>query len=167
VLAYLVIERRLHLRQERERREEVVGDVLEIVQRELEFNVTRAQALVAHLPRGQIPYPAFDANGWRLISQAPVLTAMHPDSLDILTKTYNRLRAANELYWEVYDLLNGSTAILAAFLATSEAADDPLSRFDELRLGRRDRLVERIEELRPVLDEAVARVARDLSSRRI
>lgn len=165
VLAYLLIERRLHLREERMKREEVVRDVLEIISLELRHDLKVADQLTTNLAEGYLSHPPFDVNGWTFISQAPVLTALESDTLEGLTKAYNRLRIANELYWEISDLRDGATAALVHLLGTSEEARKPLGQFYNLRDQRTEQFVVKVQELRPVVERVAAHVERQLASR--
>lgn len=160
LLAYLFIERRLHLRQEQREREdqrtardELVRAVLGELKRELEYDADQAAQLVGVADEPGLPIPLFDVNGWTLLSQAPVLAAMRPETLEALVNTYNRLRLANERYAVVYDLLFGPTAILAVTTIESMPEGPPQSsqrtQFEETRREQMRMLVARVEEARP------------------
>lgn len=172
-LAYVFVERRLHLRErraaeerDRARRWELVQDVLLAVEVELAHNVQQAELIVDHVQQDELPYPAFETNGWLLISQSPVFTAVNPGTLRRLLRVYNRLRSANEFYAKTYDFLFGSTAVLA--VVGIEALNDPGSRdahqraFTGHRGRMRDDLAGRVRELQPHLLEALQRVQQEL-----
>jgi hypothetical protein len=175
-LAYLVIERRLHLREQRQaeqrdrvRRWELVQDVLLAVDVELTHNALQAELIVDHVQQEELPYPAFETNGWLLISQSPVFSAINPGTLRRLLRVYNRLRSANDFHAKTYDFLFGSTAVLA--VVGIESLDDPGSReahqraFTEHRGRMRDDLTNRVRELQPHLVEALQRVQQELAGR--
>jgi hypothetical protein len=160
-LAYRLIEYRFQLQRERLARAELVRAVLKTVKAELEDNVTRAEALPEMVKREEVPYPLFDLNGWTLVSQATVFAALESATLNVLVRSYNRLRTADELYRHYNDLMYGATAVLA--VTTIESLDEKTNaahaeKFNAHRTTVGDRLVDRVEELLPLVKEAIERL---------
>jgi hypothetical protein len=173
-LAYFFVELRLHLRQRREDQEqerahewETIQTVLRAVQEELTHNTRQAELVVSHAQEEELPYPAFETNGWHLIAQSPVFMALHEATLRRLLRVYNRLRSANEYYDKTYDFLFGSTAVLA--VVGIESMSDETARtshqraFTEKRATMLKELSERVRELQPYLDDAVNFVSQELA----
>lgn len=160
-IVYVIVDRRLKRAERREAQAELVGDVLREVQRELEYAAEQGAVLLKHAPRDELPVPLFDVNGWTLLLQADVLTALEPDTLEALVRTYNRLRTANALYDLVYDMLAGRTAVLRHGLAalTREA----VAGFEQHKKDQTDALVDRVKELLPQVGQARVLIARDLA----
>lgn len=80
------------LESERLRRWEVSQDVLKSIAEELENNSGQAALLIKHIPQGELPFPAFETNGWHLIVQSPVVTSLQERTLRRLMRVYNRCR---------------------------------------------------------------------------
>ncbi len=167
-LAYFLIERRLHLREREQRREdelererarqwEVSQDVLRAVAEELDHNAQQAALLAEHLPRGEVPYPAFDVNGWYLLVHPTVVEAMQQRTLRRLVRVYNRFRTANDYHAIVNDVHFGPSGVMA--VATITSIPDKTTRREEEEKFEAHRqtmvalLLERVDELRPLLDE--------------
>lgn len=87
--------------------------VFEVIRDEIHYDVGQAELIVERVPRGQIPYPAFSTDGWTLMSQAPVFSALEPGAIYLLVRLYSRLRTANELHAQMSDLSFGGTGVLA------------------------------------------------------
>jgi hypothetical protein len=174
VLGYWFVDRRLHLTERREAEErdrggrwEIVQDVLRAVEEELVHNQAQAELIVTHAPEEALPYPAFETNGWTLIAQSPVFTAIHQPTLRHLLHAYNRFRSANDYYSSTYDFLFGSTAVLAVVaiesMADQEAMRTHQGAFTARRADMLKQLMERVRELQPHIDEALDRVRLELA----
>jgi hypothetical protein len=174
VVAYFFVERRLHLRQNREEKEqelvrrwEIAWEALRAVEEELEHNSQQAELILGHAGDEELPYPAFKTNGWDLISQSEVFTALSEGTLRRLLRAYNRFRAANEFYSKTHDFLFGRTAVLA--VGAIEGLGDDMARtghhmkFTEQRVAMLKQLMEKLVELQPHLDEARDRVRLELA----
>jgi hypothetical protein len=114
VVSGLLIERWLKRRDERRYRDAVRKAVLEEVRKELEDNYAKATDLVA--TPGTAPAVLFDVNGWDFLSQERVLTALDSNTIDILVKTYNRLRGANAVHKIASEHFYGPTVTIVRFL---------------------------------------------------
>jgi hypothetical protein len=160
-----VVEWQLHLRRTQGARREITRDVLQAIYGELEENAERAAALEGLVAKEDVPYPLFDLNGWTLVSQAQVFTTVEAETVDALIRVYNRMRTADELFRHYYDLMYGATAILA--VETIESLDvrrriDESAKFNAHRKLVGERLVERVNELRPHIDAALERLRAEL-----
>jgi hypothetical protein len=163
--AYRLIDHRLNLRRDREARAEVSVDILQSIKGELEENAARAAVLKGLVAEEAVPYPLFDLNGWTLLSQASVFTTLDARIVDSLIAVYNRLRTANELYSHYNDLMYGSTAVLAVTaIETMEAEKKRVEseKFNAHRTIVGERLVDRVEELRPLLDDTIKKLVDEL-----
>jgi hypothetical protein len=160
--AYFIIDRRLRRTEQRHARQELVAAVLREVRRELEHDRRQARILLEHVPHDELPVPLFDVNGWTLLMQADVLTALDAETLEILVKTYNRLRTSNDQWSVASDLHAGPSAVIAYGLGTLVQA--AMERFTTHRRAIFKSLAGRVEELVPVLDDALAAVDSQLAS---
>jgi hypothetical protein len=158
---YFAIDRRLRRAERMEQRNELVRDVLREVQRELDYDHDQAEVLLEHAPKGELPFPLFDVNGWTMLMQADVLSALDAKTLELLVMTYNRLRTSNEQWRLASDMLNGPTAVLAQGFTT--IAGGTSEAFDLRRATVFNSLAERVTELLLVLDEARERVSTQLA----
>ena len=161
--AYLLIERRLQLRRDRQRRAEVTEDILAAVRDELAYNKRVAEAMLANLPEGAITSAALEDTSWTLVSQVPVFTVLEPKTLEALLDTYLRVRTVNKQHALLFDFTYGPTAALS-FLVASQSADghESFQRLVRARDDLRARLLRRVEDLVPRLDEATRRVGEEL-----
>ena len=165
-VVYFVIEHRLRLNLDRRRRTEVSRNILKALREELEHNREVARKLLKHLPEKALPYDAFELGGWTLVSQAPVVTTLEPQTIQTLFEAYRRLRGANEQHDLLLDLTYGPTGTLSAVLATTSVsgeAREGLERLEKRRQGLRDRLRRRVEVLEPDLDSALEAIRRELT----
>jgi hypothetical protein len=163
VLLYFLIERRLRLNEERSRRAQVAAAVLSALRRELAHNGRVAEALREHLPRGDLPYERFETSGWALVSQVGGLTALDSATVRVLLDAYPRIRSANDQHELLVDLTYGATGAVTFVIArSSERGRETFQRLDERRADLRGRLLRRVEELEPVLRDAIARVDAEL-----
>jgi hypothetical protein len=165
--AYLVIERRLKLKQERRHARELSYDALEALRDELTHNRELATALRGSLPAGALPYLAFEVSGWEVVSQAPFLTSLEPATVKSLVGAYRRLRGANQQHAQLFDLTYGPTSTLSFVIAGASETPDMRKRFERLGERRddlRQRLVKRVEDLLPHLDSALAHVDSELGA---
>lgn len=163
--AYFLIERRLQLRRDRAQRVEINRGFLAVVRGELERNLEAAEKMRQTLPRGDLPYEAFDLGAWSLLSQAPVLAVVSRDAVQSIVDTYVRLRAANDQHALLFDFNYGSTAALAVVIAGGSSAKGARSGYAQLEKQRddlRERLSRRIEDLEPRLRTALTAVDREL-----
>jgi hypothetical protein len=104
-------------------------------------------------------------HGWTLVSQVPVFTAIDPDTIDKLMRAYARMPTADELYRHYDDLMYGATAVLAVeTIESMDAAKKEAEgkKFNAHRKVVGERLVERVNELRPHLEDAIARLRAEL-----
>lgn len=166
-LAYLFIEQRFHLRRSQAARRELLGTILSIIKRELEFAVEQIAIFRRQNPEEGLPVPLFDVNGWALLSQAPAATALNRELLENLVPLYNRLRTANEVHRTALEFVAGSTAaIVHATTAVELPSEQAAAAQDAFVRHRQDAvwaLVKRIDELEPLLLETLAQVRNALS----
>jgi hypothetical protein len=164
LLAYALIERRLRLREDRARRAELTRAILAAVEDELHRNAGVADALIEHLPNGSLPYSRFGTESWPLVAQIPALTALDGRTVKALLATYILTREANEQHSLLLDLTYGATGAVAFLVASTstESGASSFRRFDERRDDLRARLLRRVEDLRPHLQETARLVADQL-----
>jgi hypothetical protein len=153
---------------ERAHRWDVAQSVLRSIEDELEHNREQAELFSKHLPLGELPYPAFDVNGWHLILRTEVVTAIQERTLRRLVRVYNRFQSANSYHTTVNDVMFGATAVLAV-ASISGITDETLRALHERQLdGHRAavmaRLLDRTTELLPLLDEALEVVRGELEA---
>jgi hypothetical protein len=169
-ITYKVLERNLHLAERQERRQEALRAALRVVRNELKDDLRQARLLLRYASERAVPYPLFDVNGWTVISQPEVMVALDAETFGLLTATYNRLRTANESYAFVYDLhwgptsVNVVTQVQIAHASGVPQAVDSGAQFDAHRSEQFDRLVDRVNELRPIMGDAVIAVRRELAA---
>jgi hypothetical protein len=174
VAAYFLIENRLSLREARSRRveqdqerESIRRSVLTAVLFELKSAAAYLQTWLKVLPGGKgIPSPGFDANGWALVSQDVAMTTLEPTTIENLSHVYNRMRTANDQLAFLTDITVGPTAITAAHLRTvvddEEMALKALAAHEEWQETVRNMLIERCEDLKDQLDNAIDSVEAEL-----
>jgi hypothetical protein len=185
-LGYLFVERRLRLgeradraaeaeQQRRERAEEAEEQgrtnrqaVLSIVHAELESNAAQRTTAVENLPHEdqRLVYPLFDVGMWQLVTTTPIFTALEPETAKALIRSYNRMTTANEQNAFLNDLHQGQTSLTVTMTAAASIEKDLVetvyNRYLEYRTYVRDALIERLEELKRHLDEAIDAVEHEL-----
>jgi hypothetical protein len=119
------------------------------------------------MPSGAILYPLFDLPMWQLTTQPEIFTTLESKTVTALTYAYNRMATANEQNAFLSDLNHGRTAILAS--ATAAAALDDERVMDQYKLFQNFRdstvrtgVIERLNDLKPFLDEAIDAVEKQL-----
>jgi hypothetical protein len=165
-LAYIVIERRLRLRRDRQRRTEVSRIALKTLRDELAHNRELAKTMRENLPAGALPYLGFELGGWALVAQAPVFTTLEPSTVESLLDAYRRLRAANEQHALLFDLTYGATSALSFLLAGASESPETRRTFERIGDRRADlqrRLLSRVEDLSPIVDWAISEVDAELA----
>jgi hypothetical protein len=176
-LGYWLIDRRLHLKARRDQverdhesqrhmREQVLSHVLA----ELMSNATLLPVWKEALSPESfgVPYPGFDVAGWLLISQAPALLVLENATISALAAAYYRMQSANGMLDDVADLSGGPTSLLASSIAAPWIDEKPrveqvYRNFKNQRDQMRAMLIERLDELKPRLDDAIDAVERELS----
>jgi hypothetical protein len=177
-LGYWCVDRRLRLREraDREReleteRDKIRAGALAIVETELKSNAVMLKVWRKALrtPPG-VPTPGLDVNGWNLILQGHVLATLSPVTADALMHAYNRIRSANVELERLSDLAFGPSALQLA-IARAGGSDahgaltGPIARLSELfekfNASRRSALLERIDDLKPYLNDAIDGVERE------
>jgi hypothetical protein len=177
-IGYLLIDRRLHLVEradraaEEERRIKALRDAsLHVAHGELQSIAANIKLFSDAIRTDNVPYPAFDDNGWVLLSQVHALATVRPATAEALMNTYNRVRSANGQISEFADLTTGPTAaIVNSALASagdregklpplaSTISDAFATRRSDLRKG----LVARLADLRKHVDAAIDAVESEL-----
>jgi hypothetical protein len=167
VVAYLVyrfIESKLHLRQ----RDETATTILQAIDRDLDWNQEQLDAFSEHLTPETMPYPGVSIDGWTHLNQAAVITAIRPETVAALLPAYARLRTIQDLYELLWDMRQGRTRALAQAVLVSQGTDEAeegialYRNHGELLRGQ---LLDRIEELKPWLDDARKKTKDELASR--
>ena len=147
------------LEAEQARKWEVAQSVLSSVADEFGHNQEQAMLFIAQIPHGELPDHAFYMNGWDLIVQAPVVTAIQERTLRRLVRVYDRFRSANECYATTIEVLFGPAAPSNEVITSSVADGDPRSKHKQQFRERKDRMMDRlldgITELQPHLSEAL------------
>jgi hypothetical protein len=172
-VAYVFVEKRLSLRESHERlveqdreRESIRERVVTAVLFELKAAAVYVQIWLRELPGGKgIPSPGFDVNGWALVSQVIALTTLDPKTIESLSHCYNRMRSANDQLAFLSDITFGPTAIMAAHLRASldeDMAATALAAHDEWQAHVRNMLIERCNDLKKHLDNAIDSVEAEL-----
>jgi chromosome segregation ATPase len=173
VAGYLLVERRLHLRERSERRKEAFERrqttreaILRATHGELESNAALLQTALKELPTGGIPYPGFDVNGWSLVSQIAALTTLQRETIEALALAHNRMNSANEQLQFLSDLNHRRTAILTTAAAAPSLSEPKVQEAYEMFLDYRDTLrnglIQRLKELKPHIDNAIGAVETEL-----
>jgi hypothetical protein len=178
-LGYLFVDRRLGIqeRADRERdEEEVRGELragaLALVGKELTSNAASLQVwrTVLTTTGNELPNTGFDVNGWALVTQAHVLTTLRPTTIDALMHVYNRMRSANDHRELLGDLTYGQSALgIATAIANTSVEHSVLpapvatlrDRFEEHVGELRGALVGRLDDLKPLLDNAIDAVEQE------
>jgi hypothetical protein len=170
---YLLIERRLRLKDASDHRraldaqhDENRTTVLDAVCAELEGAAGMLHTFVTTLKAGTIPYPGFDVTGWVLVSQAVIFTTLKRGTVEQLTHAYNRMKTTNEQLAELSDLIHGSTAVLVHATVAGRRDDTEVAEVyaqyvehgENLRAG----IIDRLNELKPHLDNAIDAVKAEL-----
>jgi hypothetical protein len=179
-VGYVLIDRRLSLgeraergREEAERESALRDAALRIAKGELQFVAARTKTYANAISNGKVPYPAFDTNGWTLLTQAHVLATIQTQTAEDLMSAYNRVRSTNEQIAEFADLTLGSTAaILAASLAGSsdESGNFPplveqtYQNYERRKADLEKALVARLGDLRHRVDAAIDAIERELGA---
>ena len=178
-LGYFFIDRRLRLgeRADREQatereRGELRASALAIVETELISNASLLQVWreVLETTHRDLPTPGFDINGWYLVTQGYVLAALPPPTADLLMHVYNRMRSANSQLDLLADMTFGPSALRIA-IALAGASDPhgelpgPVAtlrdQFEQHHADRRSALVARLDNLKPLLDQAIDAVEQE------
>lgn len=165
-MVFFFIERRFQLGAQRAQRAELAIDMLGAVKSELELNRQVAETMRVNLPKGVLPYTAFEVTGWDLLSQSQVFTALEAATTKPLVEVYGALRAANDQHAMLLDLMYGPTSALAfltAQAAPRDHAENAMRRIDERRGDLRDRLLRRIEYLEPILSTTIDQIDTELA----
>ena len=171
--AYFLVENRLNLRDARDRRIQqdqeranIRRSVLTAVHFELKSAAGYVQMWLKELPDGKgIPTPGFDVNGWGLVSQVVAITTLDPTTIENLSHVYNRMRSANDQLAFLSDLTFGPTAIVAAHLRAAldeTLAEQALTVHEKWQEDTRNMLIERCENLKMHLDNAIDSVEAEL-----
>ncbi len=179
-LGYLVVDERLRLKQRADeeqdaagRRAELRSSALAIVEAELTYGASLLQTWRTVLTGSadDLPHPGFEINGWYLVTQGPVLAALRPQTSDLLMGVYNRMRTANDQLAFLADLTYGQSALSFA-IARATGSDhhgvpntpmiaELVQLYETHRERRRADLVWRLENLKPLLDDAIDAVERE------
>ncbi len=163
-LVYRFIEARLHLRQ----RDETATAVLQMIATELEWNHEMVEDFRNELTAEQMPYPGMSADGWVYLTQPGVMTALRTETVTALLTTYARLRTIADLYGVLWNLKQGPTRSLSQVVAVSHGTEESAAAFAEYWSHTeliRERLLDRIDEVEPWLDDARAKVTAEVASR--
>jgi hypothetical protein len=173
-LGYLFVERRLNLREARDRRsqaeeanENMRIAVLRSVHSELESSASHLQICLVALKRGDLPSPGFDVTGWPLVTQVAAFITLSADTITALTHAYNRMTSANAHLERLADFDRGPTATLALLTAAPHVDSSPKTAlaFEEfVRWGKelREGLIARLDNLKAHLDQAIDAVEAEL-----
>jgi hypothetical protein len=173
-LGYLFVERRLQLREQRDRRAQadaanasIRTATLRSVHAELESNASHLRVCIDALRAGDLPTPGFDVTGWSLLSQVEAFLTLKSETITALTHAYNRMNSANTHLDQVADFDRGQTGMLAVLVAAPHIDENPkvAAAFDEIRTMAghvREGLIARLEDLKGHLDEAIDAVEGEL-----
>jgi hypothetical protein len=174
-LGYLVIDRRLHLKERHDRAEREETDRGRIREHVLTHVLDELMSNAAALPIWKkalsandlgVPYPGFDVAGWSLISQAPALLSLEKTTISSLAHAYYRLQSANEMLKEVADICYGSSSLLARIFTApwieNPRVEETYRKFQAQRDQMRSELVARLDNLKPRIDDAIDAVEREL-----
>lgn len=173
-LGYLVVDKKLSLREalDRQRDHEVqrvinLRAVLGAVHGELEGAATQLTTGLTEIPSGGVMFPLFDCSMWPLVAEPAIFTTLGKPTVQALTHAYNRMRTANEQNELLADLNHGPTAILTAAIAAGSIENDLVKETYERFQHHRDVIVrtgvvERLQDLKPYLDQAIDAVEAEL-----
>jgi hypothetical protein len=158
---YLVVDRKLNLRRDRDRRAEFVRGILEMIRLELTDDVAIVEIMQSSLPQGQLPLPGFQTTCADLVLQAEVFTALSPDTTRKLLFAYNRLQSANELHSTLSEARHGVFALVAHLGAKMfrGGGDEALAQREQFQ----EKFLERCDELLPHVQAALNAVNRDMT----
>jgi hypothetical protein len=171
IAGYLLIDRRLRLRERAATERRIRQSVLKLVHGELLSNASMVTTCRDVLPRLEVPFPGFEVTAWSLVSQAQALLTVPPETADALVHAYNRTRSTNEQLYQLRELIAGNTA-LTVQLEMSAAVDADGSLPEPMRNtylevnayknNLRDAVLERLDDLQERLNDAIDAVEHDL-----
>lgn len=156
--AYVVIDRKLHLRDAAERRAEQTRQearnreaALTAVHVELESNAAALKFAVEALGKGSIGYPLFDTTTLRLAFEPVIFVTLQTDTVKALLQAFNRMSTANDLHAFVFDFQEGQTAVVTAMVHAvgneSPRSDDAAKNWVEHRQHMSAALLQRCQNL--------------------
>jgi hypothetical protein len=174
-LGYKLVERRLRLEDERDRRQAIEDErtqyrqaVLGAVHRELEHAASQIQEWKGALSGEEygVPDPGLDVGAWPLVTQAAFFTVLQQETIEALTHAYNRMNSVNGQLAFLADLNHGPTAITVNASVAGRLDHAQVNEaFDKFRAHRdavRGGLVSRLADLKPRLDDAIDAVEAEL-----
>jgi hypothetical protein len=93
---------------------------------------------------------------WSLVVEPSIFTTLRRDTVSALTHAYNRMSTSNEQAEQLFDLLAGPTAVLVHSSVAGRLSDAQVrqvyEQFVAARDERRDKLLDRLANLKPFLD---------------
>jgi hypothetical protein len=171
--AYWLIDRRLHLRDAVERREEHAQQdarnreaALEALHVELESNAATFKFALNALRKGTIGYPLFDITTLKLAFEPAIFVTLQTSTVKALLQAFNRMGTVNDLHAFVFDRQQGPTAVTTAMIHAagneSERSAAAASNWVAHRGLMSQALLQRCENDAPYLYEAIDAVEREL-----
>jgi hypothetical protein len=173
-LGYWFVDKKLHLRDRRDRQDEAEAEraanrthVLKAVVGELHSNMAQLDRVVRALKnRDGVPFPLFDVSMWTVLSQAPVFTTLHRRTVTAAIHAYNRMVTANDQCKFLGDMTYGSTALLATSFFAGRMGDAQVREVhDQFRQSLDDTnsaLLARLTDLKPHLEAAIDAVEAEI-----
>lgn len=170
-VGYIVINWLLGLRDRARSEERIREAVLRIVHGELLHNASEVTTWREELPTMGVPFPGFELEGWRLVSQTDAFLSLDSGTAERLVHVYNRLRSCNRMLDELRDLNSGASALAVELHAAASARSDgtvpaamqiAIDEFTTHKRQVRDGLLRRVDDLDAHINNAIDVVEREI-----